>query len=83
MKKEKEAFAKIKEVIVVTPALFNLDFNRELMLYTFSSNWLLATVLTQKDEQGNEHPISFMSTGMQGSELNYLDINKKGYVVYK
>jgi hypothetical protein len=39
-------------------------------------------VLTKRLE-GNEAPISFMSTNMQGVELNYPTIDKKAFVVYK
>lgn len=31
----------------------------------------------------DEFPISFMSTSMQGPKLNYPDIDKKSYEVYK
>ena len=40
-------------------------------------------MLTQKEDGGDEYPISFMSTGLQGYELNYLAIDKKAYVVFK
>ena len=37
----------------------------------------------QKEEGGDEYPISFMSTGMQGAELNYPAVDKKSYAVFK
>jgi hypothetical protein len=40
-------------------------------------------VLTQKDDENNEAPISFMSTNLQGPEINYSTIDKQAYVVYK
>jgi hypothetical protein len=40
-------------------------------------------VLTQKDDENNEAPISFMSTNLQGPELKYPSIDKQAYVVYK
>jgi hypothetical protein len=43
----------------------------------------LATILTQKDDENNEAPISFMSTNLQGSELNYPAIDKQAYTIYK
>jgi hypothetical protein len=39
--------------------------------------------LTQKDDENNEASISFMSTNLQGEELNYPAIDKQAYVVYK
>jgi hypothetical protein len=40
-------------------------------------------VLNQKDDNNNEAPVSFMSTNLQGAELNYPAIDKKAYEVYK
>jgi hypothetical protein len=37
----------------------------------------------QKDEQGDEYPVTFMSTGLQGVELNYPPVDKKDFVVHK
>ena len=43
----------------------------------------LAVVLTQKEEGGDEYPISFMSTSLHGTELNYPAIDKQAYKVIK
>ena len=40
-------------------------------------------MLTQKEEGGDEYPISFMSTGMQGVELNYPVVDKQAYTFFK
>ena len=40
-------------------------------------------MLTQKEDEGDEYPISFMSTGLQGVELNYYAIDKQAYAVFK
>ena len=52
-------------------------------MYTFASNDSLAAVLTQKEDGGDDFPISFMSTGLQAAELNYLDVDKQAYAVLK
>jgi hypothetical protein len=39
--------------------------------------------LTQKDDDKNEAPISFMSTNLQGVELNYPTIDKQAYAMNK
>ena len=54
-----------------------------LFLYTFSSDQSLVAVLTQKDDDNNEAPVSFMSTNLQGVELNYPTVDKHAYAVYK
>ena len=51
------------------------------ILFAFDDS--LAAVLTQKEEGGDEFPISFMSTGLQGAELNYPAIDKQAYTVFK
>jgi hypothetical protein len=60
-------FEKVKATIKTTYALQILDFSIELLLYTFTNDHSLAAVLTQKDDQGDEFPISFMSTSLQGA----------------
>ena len=80
---EKEAFAKIKQAIAEAPSLQSPDFSRGFILYTFASYSSLAAILTQKDGNNDEQPISFMSTGLQGAELNYPEIEKQAYAVYK
>ena len=52
-------------------------------MYTFTSDDSLAAVLTQKEHGGVEFPISFMRTGLQGAELNYLAVDKQAYAVFK
>jgi hypothetical protein len=79
----KDAFSNIKTAISRVPMLRSPDFNRDFFLYTFASDQSLALVLTQKDDENNEAPVSFMSTNLQGSELNYPAVDKQAYVVYK
>jgi hypothetical protein len=82
-KEENESFEKIKISISQAPILRSLDFNKDFFLYTFSSDQSLVVILTQKDDDNNEAPISFMSTNLQGHKLNYPTIDKHAYVVYK
>ena len=67
---EKNAFSKIKTVVSHAPSLKSPYFEKYFILYTFASDDSLAVVLTQKEDGGEEFPISFMSTGLQGIELN-------------
>ena len=74
---DKNAFSKIKESIAHAPSLKIPNFEKDFILYTFASNDSLAVVLTQKEDGGDEYPISFMSTGLQGDELNYPVVDNK------
>jgi len=75
-KRGKDAFSCIKQFIVEASTFYNSDFNKDFMLYTFASYTSLVIVLTQKDDQNNEHPISFMSDRLQGPKINYPTIHK-------
>ena len=59
------------------------NFEKDFILYTFASDISLAAVLTQKQEGGDEYPMSFMSTSLQGVELNYPAVDKQAYAVFK
>jgi hypothetical protein len=72
----KKAFNNIKTAIFQAPVLRSLNFNKDFFLYTFASDQSLAAVLTQMDDEKNEVLISFMSTNIQGGELNYPSIDK-------
>ena len=52
-------------------------------MYTFASDDSLVAVLTQKEDGGDEFPIKFMSTDLQGAKLNYPAVDKQAYVVFK
>ena len=80
---EKGSFNDIKVATAHAPSLKSLDFEKDFILYTFSFDNSLATMLTQREERGDEYPISFMSTGLQGAELNYPAIDKHAYLFFK
>jgi hypothetical protein len=81
--KEKESFTKIKEEIVKYLTLMSPIFCKYFILYNFTFDIAFAIVLTHKNVQGNEFPISFMSSGLQGVELDYLEVDRQAYVVFK
>ena len=61
---EKNAFSKIKISISHAPSLKTPNFEKDFILYTFTSDDSLAAVLTQKEDGGDEFPILFMSIGL-------------------
>ena len=61
-KERREPFDKIKEAIEEAPTLRIPNFDNQFILYTFSSDHSIADVLTQKNEEGEKFPVSFMST---------------------
>ena len=63
--------------------MWSPNFDNEFILYTFASDHSIVVVLTQKNEEGEEFLVSFMSTGLQGAKLKYLTIDKQAFVVFK
>ena len=61
---EKNTFSKIKIVVAHAPSLKSPNFDKDFILYTFASDDSLASVLTQKEDGGDQFPISFMSTDL-------------------
>jgi hypothetical protein len=80
---ENEAFDSIKKSIVEAPSLMSSDFSQDFTLYIFASDRSYAVVLTQKNIERNEIPISFMSSVFKGAELNYPVVDQQAYTVFK
>ena len=74
--KEKESFIRIREAIAEAPAFVSPNFNKDFILYTFTSDISYAVVLTQRNQQGDEVPISYMSSNLKGAEMNYHEVDK-------
>eukprot|EP00253_Pinus_taeda_P011268 PITA_11268 len=80
---EKEAFDQIKQSIINAPSLITPNFSNPFTLYTIASNTSYAAVLTQLNDHNLEAPISFFSSNLQGAELNYSDVEKQAFAVFK
>jgi hypothetical protein len=80
---ENQAFNAIKKAIIDASSLMSPDFSQDFTLYTFASDRSYVVVLTQKNAENNEVPISFMSSAFKGTELNYLVVDRKAYAIFK
>ena len=80
---QKNAFTKIQKTIAEAPALMSPDFSKYFILYTFATKFSYSAVLMQKNHEDTEIPISFMSSTFKGAELNYSQVDKQAYRVYK
>eukprot|EP00253_Pinus_taeda_P029811 PITA_29811 len=63
--------------------LSNPNFSESFILYTFASEKSYAAILTQANQEKAEAPIAFFRSNLQGAELNYSDVEKQGYAVFK
>jgi hypothetical protein len=80
---ENQYFNSIRKYTIESPSLMSLDFSQDFTLYTFSSNRSYAVVFTQKNDESNEIPISFMSSAFKGEELNCPVVYQHAYIVFK
>eukprot|EP00253_Pinus_taeda_P026907 PITA_26907 len=78
-----EAFNIIKQAIINAPSLATPNFSDPFILYTFASDKSYATILTQANQDKAEAPIAFFSSNLQGAELNYSDVEKQAYAIFK
>ena len=68
---QEKSFRLLKEKLTTTPVLKYPDYNREFILITDASKVILDAILSQKDEDGKEHPIVYDSKTLNKSEMNY------------
>ena len=59
------------KAIANAPALMSPDFEKDFILYIFAIDFSYDVVLTHKQAEDIEIPISFMRSMFKGVELNY------------
>ena len=83
MDEGKAAFKSIKNSISMSPVLTSLDYSKEFQIFSFASEDTIVGVLLQKNKEGQEQPIAFMSRALQNSELKYTTMEKQAYALVK
>eukprot|EP00253_Pinus_taeda_P014823 PITA_14823 len=73
----------LRQAIINAPSLATPNFSEPFILYTFASDKSYAAILTQTNQEKMEAPIAFFSSNLQGAELNYSDVEKQAYAVFK
>ena len=83
------AFEMLKEVLLKEPIVKYPDPEKPYVLYTNTSKYAWAGVLTQsyqhKDEKGMKeihHPITYISGLFRGPQINWVALVKEAYVIY-
>ena len=72
-----EAFQKLKEALIHHPVLRAPDFDREFIVYTDASNTGVGAVLCQADDNGDQHPVSYLSKKLQKGERHLATVEKE------
>ena len=79
----RKAFDSIKNAITRSPVLVSPNYANDFMIFSFASEDTIAGVLLQKNIEGFEQPIAFMSRALQNSELKYTIMEKQAYALVK
>lgn len=83
MSKAKQDFVEIKKVIFDALVLVSPYYSNPFYIYSFASDHSCTSMLKQKDDEGNENPIAFMSAPLKDVELCYHNVENKEYALVR
>ena len=72
-----DAFQKLKQRLCNEPVLRTPDFHRQFYLQTDASDVGVGAVLSQLDDQGEDHPVAFFSRKLLAREQKYAAVEKE------
>jgi RNase H-like domain found in reverse transcriptase/Reverse transcriptase (RNA-dependent DNA polymerase) len=76
------AFESLKSTFVLVPVLCHFNPKLHIILETNVSDYIIATILSQVNENNEIHPVAFCSCSMQHTKLNYNIHDKELLVVF-
>jgi hypothetical protein len=79
----RESFVQIKRVLTEAPVLICPSYSKDFLIFSFASFGTVAIVLLQKNEEGQEQPISFFSKALRDAEIMYEIMEKQAYALVK
>jgi hypothetical protein len=79
----KRAFQDIKTAISEALILISPDYSKDFQIFSFASEDTIVGVLLQKNDQGHDQPIAYMSRALQNAELKYPMFEKQAYALVK
>lgn len=82
-KEAKNSFQAIKEALTTAPALMNLDFSKDFILYAYGGSEVIYAMLVQQSSEGLEQPITFFSKGLEEYEQRYSFVEKHVLAIVK
>ena len=71
----------LKDYLQEAPILRYLDPTADYILYTDTSKYAYAGVLTQSIDR-TDHPVAYTSGLFRGSQLNWAALTKEAYAIY-
>ena len=78
---DKKSFKDIKQAISEAVVLVSIDFEKDFLVFSYTSEHTVAVVLLQKNERVEEHPIAFFSKILRDGELKYDIMEKQAYAL--
>jgi len=66
-----KAFNTLKQKLITTPILIFPNWDKDFEVYVDASNMAIGSILSQKDDNGRDHPIYFASRQLNAAERNY------------
>lgn len=78
-----EAFETLKKAFCSNPVLVHFDPERETWVEVDASDYVVAGVLSQKDQDGVLHPVAYFSKKMSPAECNYEIYDKELLAIVK
>ena len=63
--------------------MVSLDFDKDFLVFSYALEHIVAVVLLQKNDQGEEKPIAFFSKILRDGELKYDIMEKQAYALIK
>ena len=79
----KQSFETIKEALTKTPILITPNFNKDFIIFSFSSEHTIAKVLLQNNDEGYEQPITLFSKDLRDARLKYNYMEKQALTLVK
>jgi hypothetical protein len=73
----------IKGEITTTHVLISPNFQRDFIIYSFSTEKVIASILTQNNIKGEEIPKSFMNKTLHEYDLRYSELEKQALDLVK
>ena len=73
---QQDAFEMLKQALVSYPILNQPNMSKPFILFTDASGYCMGAVLSQKDDEGREHPIAYISKKFKDAEI-YWTVSEK------
>jgi len=78
---QQDSFERLKVALTTAPVLAHPDPTKPYLLYTDASDKCIGAILVQKDDQGVERVIHYLSHKLSGAQLAWPTIEKEAYAI--